>query len=744
DEGKGKVVDFAAGGFDLVARATGGNNAGHTIYIKGNKHIFHLIPSSITWEDVQCLLGNGMVVDLFVMLKEVHTLREKGYAVNNLAISGNAHVITVLQKMHDLYQERSKSDKKKIGTTGRGIGPTYADKKHRTGLRINDLLDKDVLKEKLTNNIMEKFSMFRYVYGEEHEDIVQDMINAIPDDSLYDEYRTKIKALGKNPDINSLIETLTDIYFSLGRKIKHQVVDVSIILRNAVSDNKRILIEGAQGLLLDIDHGTYPFVTSSNPSAGGLKTGLGISRVDEVYSLIKAYTTRVGGGPFPTELTDEHGEYLREKGGEYGSTTGRPRRCGWHDAVLTRHTEKINGNKIIITKLDVLTGLKKLKICNTYRYTGPRRVYNGEVIFPGKIIKDFPADAGILEHCVPGEWVEVEGWNEDITEAKSVDELPENAKKYLETIEELGGVKIALISVGPERDQTIEVPDVWTSMARQPAIKAPAKEPAKEETQIDRPATTQPSATATTSTTTTPAAKPAPIKKEDTTPRSYKAIIYDMDNTLVATDEYVFRLLKKTAQTVSRFTTFPIPTDDRIRAVQAKNLPFEDIFDNLFPDPKDYIGDEPLAKVILAKYRETAKTLPYIAADGGIELFDQMDKKGTFQVVVTNRVKMASTRLNQAGYPKIDYIFSPETKEERKPNPKAYKLVLKTMQDKGITPDDILSIGDHTDDYLASKRAGLDFVAVLTGGTSKEEFETAGLDKSRIVDSLAEVKGLMK
>ncbi len=706
DEGKGKIIDYAGGCFSVVARATGGNNAGHTIYINGKKHVFHLIPSAMTWPDVDCILGNGMVIDLFVLLKEMKTLKEKGFSTDRLFISGGAHVIMPYHKMHDGYQEKEKGKGKELGTTKRGIGPAYADKKHRTGIRINDLFDRSIILEKLQYNVNEKLGMFTYLYRAEEEQVMKDILSAIPEDSIFDEYRERILGMGDAHDVRSISEALADIYVSIGKRIGNHVIDSSCALNDALVSGKSILLEGAQGLLLDIDHGTYPFVTSSNPSVGGLKTGLGISRIDETYSILKAYVTRVGSGPFPTELLGELGEKIREKGQEYGATTGRPRRCGWHDAVLTRHAAKINGKSVIITKLDVLTGIEKIKICDSYMYNGQKRLFNGELYFPGKIIRDFPNDSSVLEHCVPHDWIEVDGWSEDITMMKDLDELPNSCRDYLKLIEKLGNVEIALVSVGPERDQTIKVPGLW-NMDDSHQAKTVAVVPEK---------------------------KVFVEKRQQN--RKYRAVIYDLDNTLLATDAYVRLLLKRTAELVARFIRFRVPSDAEIIEVQKKNLPFEEMFDLLFPTPDNYLGSEPLAKLILSKYREAAKNIGYSATPNGIATFKTLENKGVVQMIVTNRSNMAQERLKQAGYPENYFIFSPDSKEQRKPSPEAFKTALLTLESRGIRKEEILSVGDHTDDFLASKAAGLDFAAVLTGSTTKKDFEAAGLSKEKMLPDL--------
>jgi adenylosuccinate synthase len=559
DEGKGKFVDWAAKYFDISARATGGNNAGHTVYIGEEKHIFHLIPSAITWKNVDCLLGNGMVIDPLILLKEIDTLEKRGYTVDNLYLSGRAHVIFLHHKMLDHYKER-KRGKKKLGTTGRGISPTYADKCYYSGIRINDLFDKKVLSEKISTHIWDKFGSFKKLHEDDNETIIEILLRTIPEDKFFDKYREKVLALDNKVDFKTLTEVFTEMYLSVGKRIKSRVIDTTQRLELASMDNQNILLEGAQGLILDVDHGNYPHTTSSNSSYGGLITGLGIHKIDEVYSILKAYISRVGGGPFPTELFDETGDYLRDAGKEFGSTTGRPRRCGWHDAVLTRHVALINGKKVIISKLDILSGLKKLKICNSYKYTGTKRVFNGEVYFPGKIIKDFPADSPLFEYCSPHEWIEMDGWDEDITGCKTFEELPLAAQNYLKKIEEIGNVEISLVGIGPEREQTIVMPGRWNLEVKQESVVSFVEEPRE--------------------------------RVEATS--KIKAVIYDMDNTLVDTDGFVINHLRRTAQLVGQEITFRIPIDEEIRRVQKMNLPFEEIFVKLFPDPENHFHEESL------------------------------------------------------------------------------------------------------------------------------------------------------
>jgi adenylosuccinate synthase len=705
DEGKGKFVDWAAKYFEISARATGGNNAGHTVYVGSEKHIFHLIPSAITWKNVDCLLGNGMVIDPLVLLKEIDTLEQRGYTVDNLYISGRAHVIFLHHKMLDHYKER-RLGKKKLGTTGRGISPTYADKCYYSGIRINDLFDKKVLSEKISNHIWDKFGTFKHLHKDDEETIISILLNTIPKDEFFNEYRRKILALEKKVDFKQLTEVFTEMYLSVGKKLKFRIVDTTKRLEIAYLQGQNILLEGAQGLILDVDHGNYPHTTSSNSSYGGLITGLGIHNIDNVYSILKAYTSRVGGGPFPTELFDEIGNYLCDKGNEYGSTTGRPRRCGWHDAVLTRHCSTINGKKVIISKLDILSGLNELKICNSYKYTGTKRIFNGEVYFPGKIIKDFPADSPLFEYCFPYEWVKMPGWNEDISNCKTFEELPLAAQNYLKKIEELGNVEISLIGVGPEREQTIVMPGRWNLEVKQEKF-------------VERPET---------------------IVVEELETNEIKAIIYDMDNTLVDTDGFVLEHLKRTAIRMSEEISFIIPHDEVIKKVQKMNLPFEEIFSTLFPNPPNYNFSEPLWEILLANYRKDAKGVLYSPTYFGTEVVNQMTSLGIVQGIVTNRVNMARHRLDQAGYNEFEFIVQPEEKEHRKPNPLCLKPALDNLQDKGISFNEVFSVGDHPDDYLAARDAGIKFIAVLTGESTKDDFVSLGLDENKVINNLGELK----
>ena len=570
------------------------------------------------------------------------------------------------------------------------------------------------MQRKVSLHVWEKFGAFKKLHEDDDEMIMESLRKSLPEDSFFDRWREKVVALGSNLDLSKLTELFIDIYYNVGKLLKKHFVDTRLMLESNAKDGKSILLEGAQGLLLDVDHGTYPFVTSSNASVGGLKTGLGLPHLDIAFSVIKAYTTRVGEGPFPTELFDEMGDYLREKGGEFGSTTGRPRRCGWHDAVLTRHAALINGPKIVISKLDVLTGLEKIKICNSYKYLGPKKVFNGEIYFSGKIIKDFPADGFLLEHCVPHEWVEMPGWTEDITQMKEFSDLPVNAQNYLNLIEELGKVEISLVSIGPEREQMIVMPGRWNLEVKQEKFIEKPKNIVNESETL--------------------------VTEEANVSGEVKAIIYDMDNTLVDTDGFVLNHLKQTAMKVCQEIPFTVPTDEEIKEVQKRNLAFEDIFVSLFPNPGGYLRDEPLSSVVLAKYREDAQEMNYIPTLSGTEIVDEMATQGIVQGIVTNRVRMARHRLDQAGYPEFEFIVQPEEKEHRKPNPLCLKPALDSLVKKEILLNEVVSVGDHPDDYLAARDAGISFIAVLTGESKTEDFVELGLNENKVINHLGELK----
>jgi len=410
DEGKGKIVDLISQDIDIVARYQGGANAGHTICWEDKTFVLHLVPSGIFHEGVKCVIGNGVVIDPVAVMKEINMIRDLGYNVEGrLHISHNAHLIMPYHKKVEEARERWR-DAGAIGTTGRGIGPAYVDKFARTGIRVVDLLDRDVLRKKMLLSLEEKNSILQNVYGAEKLDV----------DAIIDEY----------VEFDKLIDPF--------------VTDTTDLLCNALRDGKNVLAEGAQGSLLDVDFGTYPFVTSSHPTVGGCCTGLGVppTSINRVIGIVKAYSTRVGNGPFPTELLDAQGEELRKTGGEFGATTGRPRRCGWLDLVALRYTSMINGfTDLAITKLDVLSNLEEIKICTGYKLNGVSTVR-------------FPNDIRTLEKVEP-EYVTLPGWGTDITGATSMDELPTEARDYLTFMSDFLGVRASIISSGPKREQTI-------------------------------------------------------------------------------------------------------------------------------------------------------------------------------------------------------------------------------------------------------------------------------------------------
>ncbi len=410
DEGKGKIVDFLTEKADMVARYQGGNNAGHTVVIKNEKYILHLIPSGILHKRKKCILGNGMVISPEALICEMNNLRDKGIAIdNNLLISKNAHVIMPYHKALEREHENGKGSNK-IGTTGMGIGPCYTDKAARHGVRMMDLLAPKIFREKLTSNlVLVNFLLERFY-------------NAAPlnADEIYDKYMDYAGELAK------------------------YITDTDIIVNDAMESGKKVLFEGAQGTLLDIDHGTYPFVTSSNTIAGGVCAGVGVgpTKIKKVLGITKAYTTRVGEGPFPTEMKDELGEALRQKGGEFGATTGRPRRCGWLDTLILKHAIRINGlTGIALTKLDILDGMDTIKICTSYKYNGIR-------------YKNFPKEIEVLAQAQPV-YEELKGWKDSTVGIKEFKLLPANAKKYIKRIEMLLDTKIQIISTGQKRDEII-------------------------------------------------------------------------------------------------------------------------------------------------------------------------------------------------------------------------------------------------------------------------------------------------
>ncbi len=415
DEGKGKITDYLSEKAEVIARYQGGNNAGHTIVFDGKKYKLHLIPSGIFYEDKVCVIGNGMVIDPRALVEELHYLHGHGISTEKLCISNRAHVILPYHLKLDALEEESKGANK-IGTTRKGIGPAYMDKAARIGIRIADLLDPAQFKQKLESNLAEKNRILEKVYeveGFRAEDIYQE-------------------------------------YMALAEDIRPYVQDTSVVLNDALDGGKRVLFEGAQGVMLDIDQGTYPFVTSSNPIAGGVCIGAGVgpTKINHVVGVAKAYTTRVGDGPFPTELHDQTGQQIREVGHEYGTTTGRPRRVGWFDSVVVRHARRVSGiTDLSLNSIDVLTGIETLKICTAYEYQG-------------KVLEEFPANLSQLAECQPI-YEELPGWTEDISQVRSLDDLPENARHYVERVSQLTGIPLTIFSVGPDRDQTNLVRGVY-------------------------------------------------------------------------------------------------------------------------------------------------------------------------------------------------------------------------------------------------------------------------------------------
>jgi adenylosuccinate synthase len=410
DEGKGKIVDLLTQYADIVVRFQGGNNAGHTIVLKGEKFIFHLIPSGILYGNKKCIIGNGVVLDPAVLIEEITEVKKKGYLKEDsqLMISEETHLILPYHRKIDMAREKIF----KIGTTGRGIGPAYEDKVARCGIRVVDLLDEKVFRRKLEENLIQKNLYLVQVLKE------------------------------RSFEVSEILEE----YLNFGKQLKKYVNDTSLVLYEEIKKGKHILFEGAQGALLDVDHGTYPYVTASNTVAGNACAGSGIgpTMIDSVISVAKAYTTRVGEGPFPTELHDELGEKIRERGGEYGSTTGRPRRCGWFDTVVVNHSIRINGiREVAITKLDVLNDFEKIKICVGYR-------------LDGKIFQHVSSNLEMLNRSEPV-YEELSGWKTEIKGVRNFSDLPQNAQRYIRRIEELIGTKITMISVGSERNETIAV-----------------------------------------------------------------------------------------------------------------------------------------------------------------------------------------------------------------------------------------------------------------------------------------------
>ncbi len=410
DEGKGKIVDLLSEEVEIVARYSGGHNAGHTILVGAEKYIFHLIPSGILHPGKVCLIGNGVVLDPEAFLHEVAGVEGRGVSVDGrLLVSEEAHLIMPYHKTID-HQSEQLRGKRKIGTTGRGIGPAYVDKVARIGIRLVDLMDEEIFRDKLEHNLEEKNVILKDLYR----------MPALSFDQIFDQY------------------------LDYGRKLAPFMTDTGRYLEDAIAAGKRVMFEGAQGTMLDVDHGTYPFVTSSSPVAGGICTGLGLgpSRVGFVLGVAKAYTTRVGEGPFPSELACEIGMRLRDGGSEYGATTGRPRRCGWFDAVVLRYARRVNGmDALALTKLDVLDTFDEIKVCVGYRHHG-------------EVLDEFPASFRALRECEPV-LQSYPGWKAPTTEAARLEDLPREARRYVEALEELVGVPIAIVSVGAARHQTI-------------------------------------------------------------------------------------------------------------------------------------------------------------------------------------------------------------------------------------------------------------------------------------------------
>ncbi|GGS61917.1 adenylosuccinate synthetase [Planobispora rosea] len=411
DEGKGKATDLLGDQVDYVVRYQGGNNAGHTVVIGDQKYALHLLPTGVLSPNVIPVIGNGVVIDPGVLLSEIEGLEARGVSSERLLISANAHLIMPHHKAIDKVSERYLG-KARIGTTGRGIGPAYGDKIYRMGIRVQDLLDPGILQKKIEVALNEKNQILTKIYNRRGLDPAQ----------------------------------VLEEYLGYAERLRPHIADTSLILNRALDEGKVVLLEGGQGNLLDIDHGTYPFVTSSSPTSGGACTGAGIppTRLTRVIGILKAYTTRVGSGPFPTELDDEMGEWLRTTGGEYGVTTGRNRRCGWFDAVIARYATRINGvTDFFLTKLDVLSGLERIPVCVAYEVDGVRH-------------DEIPMTQTDFHHATPV-YEEFPGWQEDISGAKSFEDLPANARAYVKALEEMSGAPISAIGVGPGRTETLQL-----------------------------------------------------------------------------------------------------------------------------------------------------------------------------------------------------------------------------------------------------------------------------------------------
>ncbi|RCV51358.1 adenylosuccinate synthase [Marinitenerispora sediminis] len=411
DEGKGKAADLVGDRVDYVVRFQGGNNAGHTVVIGEEKYALHSLPVGVLSPDVVPVIGNGVVVDPAVLFEEIRGLQQRGVTCERLLISANAHLIMPYHRALDKVSERFLG-KARIGTTGRGIGPTYADKISRVGIRVQDMFDAKILRKKLELALNDKNQILTKVYNRRGLEL----------------------------------EQILEEYVGYGELLRPYVADTGLILNRALDEGRTVYLEGSQATLLDVDHGTYPFVTSSNPTAGGAAVGAGIgpTRITKVIGILKAYTTRVGSGPFPTELHDESGEWLRQKGHEYGVTTGRNRRCGWFDAVIARYATRVNGiTDFFLTKLDVLSGLERVPVCVAYDIDGVRH-------------DEFPMTQTEFHHATPV-YEYLDGWAEDLSRARSFEELPKNAQAYVRALEEMSGAPFSAIGVGPGREQTLEL-----------------------------------------------------------------------------------------------------------------------------------------------------------------------------------------------------------------------------------------------------------------------------------------------
>lgn len=415
DEGKGKITDFLSKRADAIARYAGGDNAGHTIKIGEETYKLHLIPSGIFYPEKLSVIGNGVVLNPKSIVTELKGLQARGIDTSNLRISNRAHVILPYHIYQDIAEEQARGDEK-IGTTAKGIGPCYQDKVARIGIRVADLLDKETFEKKLRANLTLKNRLFTKFYE----------VEGLQFDDIFEEY------------------------FAYGQEIAQYVTDTSKVLNDVIEEGGKVLFEGAQGIMLDVDQGTYPYVTSSNPVAGGIAIGSGVgpTAVERVVGVCKAYTSRVGDGPFPSELHDEIGQQIREVGREYGTTTGRPRRVGWFDSVVVRHSRRVSGiTDLALNSIDVLSGLETVKICTAYEYNGEQ-------------ITEYPANLEIIKQCKPV-YEELPGWSEDVTNVRTFDELPDSAKNYIHRIVELTGISLMTFSVGPSREQTNIVSEIW-------------------------------------------------------------------------------------------------------------------------------------------------------------------------------------------------------------------------------------------------------------------------------------------